>query len=116
MPVIPGFPCGFDAAHNAHNPPSWHHPLAQKPAQEQEASMSWAPIEFRDEHNSRRRSVAWVCKHDRRLVVRHCGHPTALRPYYIEIEGRERVHDLGTFRLLEEAQLAAVKQGEREFD
>jgi hypothetical protein len=51
-------------------------------------------------------------KTDRRLVVRHCGHPTALRPYYIVFDGFERVHDLGTFRQLHEAQLRAEQIGD----
>ena len=71
--------------------------------------MSWAPHEIRDPHSSRRRVVAWVCSTDTRLVVRHCGHATALRPYFIEIQGRSRVHDLGTFTTLAAAQFAAQR-------
>lgn len=72
--------------------------------------MTWAPIEFRGAANTTaRRAIAWQCQTDRRLVVRHCGHPTALRPYWIFIDSESRLEDLGTFRLLADAQMAALK-------
>jgi hypothetical protein len=42
-------------------------------------------------------------------VIRHCGHPTALRPYYVELAGRSYYAELGAFRLLPQAQLAALQ-------
>lgn len=71
--------------------------------------MNWHPTEFRSPNTSRFRAIAWRCNTNRRLEVRHCGHPTALRPYYIRIDGKDRIEDLGTFRLLPEAQLAAER-------
>jgi hypothetical protein len=32
---------------------------------------------------------AWTCEQIPGVIVRHCGHPTALRPYYIQGEGLE---------------------------
>jgi hypothetical protein len=50
------------------------------------------------------RAIMW--RHTSGAIVKHCGHPTALRPYYVI--GR----DLGTFRLLKDAQTAAVAENE----
>lgn len=49
------------------------------------------------------RACAWECPLvvGARLYVRHCGHPTALRPYYIP------GFPLGTFRRLNQAQACA---------
>jgi hypothetical protein len=58
------------------------------------------------------RALAWRCPHDRQLVVRHCGHPTALRPYWVERAGESLLAELGTFRLLQAAQLAALRAAE----
>lgn len=33
------------------------------------------------------RAGSWALVSDMRMVVRHCGHPTALRPYYAEFNG-----------------------------
>lgn len=72
--------------------------------------LKWEVIDYRGTGGlGRPRAGAWRCPSDRRLVVRHCGHPTALRPYYVVIDGVERVHDLGAFRLLPDAQMAALK-------
>lgn len=32
---------------------------------------------------------AWACEQLPGVTVRHCGHPTALRPYYLEGKGLE---------------------------
>lgn len=51
------------------------------------------------------RARAWACPLllGARLEVHHCGHPTALRPYYVPGLLRE----LGTFRRLNQAQACA---------
>jgi hypothetical protein len=49
------------------------------------------------------RNCEWT--HESGAIVRHCGHPTALRPYYI-IGGN------GAYRLLRDAQAAALEQRE----
>jgi hypothetical protein len=49
------------------------------------------------------RARAWEHVAAPGLVVRHCGHPTALRPYYVDGMLRE----LGTFSRLRQAQAAA---------
>lgn len=54
-----------------------------------------------------------VCPHNRALVVQHCGHPTANYPWYVVIDGIERM-DLGTHRLLGQAQRAAMLAWEAE--
>lgn len=59
--------------------------------------MSWEPIH----RNPWGRYDAWRCSNGE--VVRHCGHPTALRPYYID----GKLEEVGTFRLLKEAKAAA---------
>jgi len=60
-------------------------------------------------NGQRRRAVAWRSIRDPGLEVRHCGHPTANYPYWIIIDGQDRLHDLGTFRLLADAQASAMK-------
>lgn len=49
------------------------------------------------------RANAWTCEQLPGVTVRHCGHPTALRPYHVE--GGHG--PLGTHRLLAIAQVAA---------
>lgn len=49
------------------------------------------------------RANAWTCEQLPGVVVRHCGHPTAIRPYYVEGSHGP----LGTHSLLSAAQLAA---------
>lgn len=51
------------------------------------------------------RNDSWTNERFPGLVVVHCGHPTALRPYYIE----GMLGSLGTFRHLADAQQAAVR-------
>lgn len=72
--------------------------------------MKWVAVEHRaDQRNgAKRRAIAWTCTTDSRLMVRHCGHPTANYPYYVRIDGIDRM-DLGTHRLLAEAQAAAMR-------
>lgn len=53
-------------------------------------------------------SLEMVCPHDRRVVIRHCGHPTALRPWYVILDGVERVNDLGCHRTQGQAQRVAL--------
>lgn len=55
------------------------------------------------------RARAWELERDPRLVVRHCGHPTALRPYWVIVDGASLLDMLGTFRLLREAQAAGER-------
>ena len=50
------------------------------------------------------RNVAWTHPAYPGLEVRHCGHPTALRPYYIV----GLLGELGCYRRLAHAQRAAV--------
>lgn len=50
------------------------------------------------------RNRSWTHPDHPGLVVRHCGHPTALWPYYVDGLLRE----LGTFRLLKDCQAAAI--------
>jgi hypothetical protein len=70
--------------------------------------MGWYPIETREPGSRRERTLAWRCTTDSRLVVRHCGHPTANRPYWIIFDGIDLLDVLGTFRLLAQAQTAAL--------
>lgn len=60
----------------------------------------------------------WAWRHVRTgVMVRHCGHPTALRPYYVTIEEGGTVlalRDLGTFSQLRDAQAAAVSWADRQ--
>jgi len=51
------------------------------------------------------RNVRWTHPQTS-LVVRHCGHPTALRPYWID----GHFHEFGCFRLLKDAQQVALSQ------
>jgi hypothetical protein len=71
----------------------------------------WRPCEWglADGRGGPARAIAWQCRTDRRLVVRHCGHPTALRPYWIEIDGVSQLTKLGTFRTLDQAKFAAMR-------
>lgn len=46
------------------------------------------------------RNLKWTCNEVAGLTIHHCGHPTALRPYYI-------AGVPGTFRRLDEAKAAA---------
>ena len=54
------------------------------------------------------RNVAWSRADLPGVQVRHCGHPTALRPYYVTGLGEESSVFGRTFRLLSDAQAAAV--------
>jgi hypothetical protein len=54
-----------------------------------------------------RRNMAWTHPRLPNIIVRKVGHPTAIRPYYVERFGE--MSNLGTFRLLEEAQRAAME-------
>jgi hypothetical protein len=65
----------------------------------------WSPASW---HPVTRRAWAWRFDADRRLVVRHCGHPTALRPYWVQFGDNSLLNVLGTFSLLAEAQQAAA--------
>lgn len=51
------------------------------------------------------RNREWT--HASGVVVRHCGHPTAIRPYFVV----GQLNELGTFRLLTQAQAAALREG-----
>jgi hypothetical protein len=63
-----------------------------------EPSPRWVPAM---KHSGR----AWAWYHTGAdMLVRHCGHPTALRPYYID----GLLAELGTFRQLRDAQAAAL--------
>lgn len=53
------------------------------------------------------RNTSWTNEAFPGVVIRHCGHPTALWPYYIE--GRKHLHS-HTYRTLAEAQAAAERQ------
>lgn len=66
------------------------------------SSASWSAIG----RNPLGRSNAWSSPATPRLTVRHCGHPTAIRPYYIEADG-ERFACERKFSRLQEAQRAA---------
>jgi hypothetical protein len=50
------------------------------------------------------RNRAWRHAAHTELLVRHCGHPTALRPYYVD----GLLHELGAFPRLAQVQQAAV--------
>ena len=65
--------------------------------------MSWRAS---GRHPGTHRTNVWTCNTNARLQVKHCGHPTANRPYFIIIDGVERM-DLGTHRWLAYAQHAA---------
>lgn len=65
--------------------------------------MSWRAS---GRHPITHRTDTWTCNTNGRLQVRHCGHPTANRPYLIVIDGIERP-DLGAHRWLAYAQHAA---------
>ncbi len=54
------------------------------------------------------RNVAWSRTDLPGVQVRHCGHPTALRPYYVTGLGEDSSVFGRTFRLLSDAQAAAV--------
>ena len=72
------------------------------------ASSQWT-VTARRPDGGKGRAGEWTCARDPRLVVRHCGHPTANRPYYVLFNGEELVNVLGTFSLLAQAQAAAVR-------
>jgi hypothetical protein len=72
------------------------------------ADSMWA-VTARRPDGGKGRAGEWTYRPDRRIVVRHCGHPTANRPYYILFNGEELVNVLGTFSLLAQAQAAAVR-------
>lgn len=48
------------------------------------------------------RNLKWTCDQVAGLTIHHCGHPTALRPYYINCMQ-------GTFPRLDEAKQAAAR-------
>jgi hypothetical protein len=58
------------------------------------------PSDWQASHWRLGRAVEWT--HTSGAIVRHCGHPTALRPYWVI--GRP-----GTHRLLKDAQAAALE-------
>ncbi|CAB4158748.1 hypothetical protein UFOVP703_29 [uncultured Caudovirales phage] len=52
------------------------------------------------------RACAWVDPRNPGVIVKHCGHPTALRPYYLEGAALSR-----KFSTLAEAKAAAANPG-----
>lgn len=54
------------------------------------------------------KNLTWTREDMPGLVVRHCGHPTALRPYYLTGEVAEDT-DRWTYINLRQAQAAAVE-------
>jgi hypothetical protein len=74
----------------------------------------WHPCEWMPAigRSAKRRAIAWSCQTDARLRVRHCGHPTANYPYWVEIDGVSKLSELGTFRSLDQAQAAAMRAAE----
>lgn len=48
------------------------------------------------------RNIIWTCDQVCGLIIKHCGHPTALRPYYINRQPWQ------TFRTLAAAKAAAA--------
>lgn len=62
------------------------------------APQGWAAVEA-----AFGRSIAWACLRFPGAVVRHCGHPTALYPYYVT--GVPALHGR-TFKRLKTAQAA----------
>lgn len=75
--------------------------------------MSWFISDEYHDGRGKRRAIAWRCTTNQRIEVRHCGHPTANYPYWIKIDGRDRM-DLGTHRLLAVAQDTALLAWDRE--
>ena len=61
-------------------------------------SSSWTIIQRRP---GGRQGRAWAYNMDRRLVIRHCGHQTAIWPYHAFFDGRE----LGKFELYHSVRL-----------
>lgn len=66
--------------------------------------MNAATITWQGHKGPCGRNRAWTSPQLPGVEVRHCGHPTALRPYYIA----GQLDTLGTFRLLAQAQAAAI--------
>lgn len=54
------------------------------------------------------RTMAWTRPDMPGLAVRHCGHPTALYPYYVTIGQSMEARDPHPLRTLAEAKAAAV--------
>ncbi len=76
--------------------------------------MPWYIAERRNLPGQKPRAIAWGCSTSSRIRVEHCGHPTALRPYSIRLNGENLYAELGAFRLLREAQAKAewlIEQG-----
>ena len=61
-----------------------------------------APIVWIGHKLGRERNMLWTSPQLPGVEVRHCGHPTAIRPYYVV--GRDFARK---FRLLKQAQRAA---------
>lgn len=73
-------------------------------------SRSWVASE---RHPGTGRACAWACESHPGWEVRHCGHPTANRPYFVERDGEPVLIPVGetginTFRTLAEAQAFAT--------
>jgi len=49
------------------------------------------------------RNICWTCDQVSGLLIKHCGHPTASRPYYINRKPWQ------TFRTLSAAKAAAAR-------
>ena len=72
------------------------HKLGRKPT-------PWRAVAWRPALSPRmpRRALAWACEAFPGVTVRHCGHPTALRPYYVQ---GSRALERALFRTLAQAQ------------
>jgi hypothetical protein len=60
------------------------------------------------------RNLAWTCEQLPGVVVRHCGRPTALRPYHVQganVTGSDHLVSM-TFAQLVDAQAAAVQSAQ----
>lgn len=71
------------------------------------------PVTWQGHAGPMGRNTRWTHPAMPGVEVRHCGHPTALRPYYVT--GLESLHG-DTFQRLTDAQQAAVRatQGEKD--
>ncbi len=69
---------------------------------------TWRPIESRPEGRGRRQNMAWASDAFPGVVIRHCGHPTALRPYWLD--GRQVDRKFSTLALAQAA-IAALAAG-----
>jgi hypothetical protein len=55
------------------------------------------------------RNLTWTRPDMPRIIVRHCGHGTALRPYYITVGDSLAIASPGLFRSLADCQAAAAR-------